>query len=261
MSLKSLRRQLRGGDNIMEETTDFLNALNSMKEKSFGYICANVTFDLSEFYKDKKKHLVNKDIYIMINTQEVENDVRLNVTCANDMLIHTFDVSFPIIKDNYLSNELKEFITYAIGSHYQMLKLVRTDDLKLEDIYKADLEMFIKNRLDSDDIFPYEFNITGRKRILKELSKEGFKVKSLLVKICTKFRCCECESVIDGVPLLVIKGSRSSAPLLNDIITVEDCYCNKCLDGKNLKYFFSKYNMIQTESFLMLEKLIKLSNM
>ena len=245
---------------IMEEINDFLNALNSMKEKSFGYICANVSFDLSEFYKDKKKHLVNKDIYIMINTQEVENDVRLNVTCANDMLIHTFNVSFPIIKDNYLSNELKEFITYAINFHYQMLKLARTDDLKFEDIYKADLEMFIKNRLDSDDIFPYEFNITGRKRVLKELSKEGFKVKSLLVRTGTKFKCCECESVIDGVPLLIIKGSRSFAHL-KDVIIVEDCYCNNCIDGKNLGYFFSKYNTIQTESFLMLEKLIKLTNM
>lgn len=244
----------------MEETTDFLNALNSMKEKSFGYICANVDFDLSEFYKDKKKHLVNKDIYIMINTQEVENDVRLNVTCANDMLIHTFDISFPIIKDNYLSNELKEFITYAIGSHYHVLKLARTNGLKLEDTYKVDLETFIKNRLDSDDSFLYEFNITGGKRVLKELSKEGFKVKSLLVKTGTKFKCCECESVIDGLPLLVIKGSRSSAHLSNDVITVEDCYCGRCIDGKTLGYFFSKYNMIRIESFLMLEKLIRLSN-
>ena len=134
----------------------------------------------------------------MINTQEVENDVRLNITCANDMLIHTFDISFPIIKDDYLSNELKEFITYVIGSHYYTLKLARTVDLKLEDIYKADLEMFIKNRLDSNDIFLYEFNITGRKRILRELSDKGFKVNSLLIKTGIKNKCCECGSIIDG---------------------------------------------------------------
>lgn len=243
----------------MEKTNDFLNVLNSMKEKSFGYICVNVDFDLSEFYKDKKKHLINKNIYIMINTQEEENDVRLNITCANDMLIHTFDISFSIIKDDYLSNELKEFITYVIGSHYHTLKLARTDDLKLEDIYKADLEMFIKNRLDSNDIFLYEFNITGRKRILKELSDKGFKIKSLLIKTGIKYKCCECNSLIDGEPLLVIKGSRSSAPLLRDLKEVEDCYCNNCINGKTILYFFSKYNTINTESFFNLKKLAVLS--
>ena len=240
----------------MEKTNDFLNVLNSMKEKSFGYICVNVDFDLSEFYKDKKKHLINRDIYIMINTQEVENDVKLNVTCANDMLIHTFDISFPIIKGDYLSDELKKFITYVIRSYYHTFKPAITDDLKPEDIYKEDLEMFIKNRLDSNDAFLYEFNITGRKRILKELSEEGFKIKSLLVKTGTKFKCCECGSIIDGKPLLVIKGTRSSAPLLRDLKNVEDCYCNNCLDGKNLEYFFFKYNTIQTESFFALKKLI-----
>lgn len=239
----------------MEGTNDFLNVLNSMKEKSFGYICVNVDFDLSEFYKDKKKHLINKDIYIMINTQEVENDVRLNITGANDMLIHIFDISFPIIKDGYLSKELKEFITYVIDSHYHTLKLAITDDLKLEDIYKADLEMFIKNRLASNDTFLYKFNIAGRKRILKELSEEGFKIKSLLVKTGTKFKCCECNSLIDGKPLLVIKGTRSSAPLLRNLINVEDCYCNNCINGKTILYFFSKYNTIKTESFFDLKKI------
>ena len=69
--------------------------------------------------------------------------------------------------------------------------------------------------------------------------------------------CCECNKTIGDEVFLTVKGSRPSAPKLNDNIKVVDRYCVNCIRDKSLEdYFLDKYYTIETESMLKLQALL-----
>lgn len=69
--------------------------------------------------------------------------------------------------------------------------------------------------------------------------------------------CCDCGKIIGDEVFLTVKGSRPSAPNLDDNIKVVDRYCVNCIKDKSLEdYFLGKYYTIETESMLKLQALL-----